>query len=124
MKTIIKACALIATTVFAGSAFSAQLVCEVYPKGSNAHTWGDGTPNCGGFDFSFGRSTSGRYFLTNIAKPIQEVQWNGDANCPGGTSCNATIRAYTTNSASALILYKDGTWEQTNTARANYETGH
>ncbi|MCO7189044.1 hypothetical protein CWB99_13630 [Pseudoalteromonas rubra] len=122
MKTTLKAFALIAGTFFAGSAFSAEMVCDVYPK-SNGSSWGNGTANCMGFDFSFGRSTSGRFYLKNVSKPIQEVHWSG-ANCSGGTSCSVTIRAYTTNSASALILYKDGTWERTNTANAEYETGH
>ncbi|MEC4088761.1 hypothetical protein CWC22_020880 [Pseudoalteromonas rubra] len=123
MKTTIKAFALVAGTLFAGSAFSAQVVCDVYPK-SNGSSWGNGTANCSGFDYSFGRTTNGRYYLKDVTKSIQEVRWEGDARCTGGTSCNATIRAYTSNKASALILYKDGTWERTNTASAFYETGH
>lgn len=123
MKTTIKAFALVAGTFFAGSAFSAQLVCDVYPK-SGGHSWGNGTANCSGIDFSFGSSTGGRFYLKNVTKPIEQVSWSGDARCSGGTSCNVTIRAYSNTSASALILYKDGTWERTNTASAYYETGH
>lgn len=123
MNKTLKALTLIVGTVFAGSAFSAQLVCEVHPK-SNGHSWGDGSTHCGAFDFSYGTSTSGEFSLTGVAKPVKEVFWSGDANCSGGTSCRATIRAYSQNSASALILYKDGSWERTNTAHATYETGH
>lgn len=122
MKKTIKALALITGSLFAGSAFSAEVACDVYPK-SNGSSWGNGTANCMGFDYSFGSSTSGRYFLKNVTKPIKEVHWSGDARCSGGASCSATIRAYAPNSASALILYKDGTWESTNTANASYETG-
>ncbi|KZN60209.1 hypothetical protein N473_24835 [Pseudoalteromonas luteoviolacea CPMOR-1] len=124
MKTTLKALTLIAGTFFAGSAFSAQLVCDVYAKG-NGNSWGNGTKNCMAFDYSFGSSTTGRFYLKDVTKPIKEVQWSGVARCSGGTSCNVTIRAYSgSNNASAIILYKDGTWEQTNTANASYETGH
>ncbi|MDK1287967.1 hypothetical protein [Pseudoalteromonas umbrosa] len=124
MKTTLKALTLVAGTFFAGSAFSAELVCDVYPKG-NGNSWGNGTQNCFGIDFSFGTSTSGRFYLKNVSKPIQEIQWNGAARCSGtSTSCRVTVRAYSATSASALILYKDGTWEKTNTATASYETGH
>ncbi|TMP39665.1 hypothetical protein [Pseudoalteromonas rubra] len=123
MKTL-KTLALVAGTLFAGSAFSAQMVCDIYPK-SGGHSWGNGTASCSALDFSFGNSTSGRFYIKNITKPVEEVRWSGIANCSGGTSCGATIRAYSpNNTASALILYKDGTWERTNTARADYETGH
>ncbi|KZN50903.1 hypothetical protein [Pseudoalteromonas luteoviolacea] len=124
MKTTLKALTLVAGTFFAGSAFSADLVCDVYPKG-NGNAWGNGTKSCFGFDFSFGSSTSGRFYLKNVTKPIQEVRWSGAARCgTSSTSCGVTVRAYSSTTASALILYKDGTWEQTNTARASYETGH
>ncbi|WP_105169817.1 hypothetical protein [Pseudoalteromonas sp. T1lg23B] len=123
MKTTLKAMTVIAGTLFAGSALATTLVCDVYPK-SGGNSFANGTKNCGAFDYSFGNSTSGKFYLSNISKPIQEVRWEGKANCSGGTSCNATIRAYSQNSASALILYKDGTWERTNTANAWYETGY
>ncbi|MCG7551076.1 hypothetical protein [Pseudoalteromonas sp. Of7M-16] len=125
MKTTLKALTLITGTLFAGSAFSAQVVCDVYPKGGNSHSWGNGTQNCTAFDYSFGSSTSGRFYLKDVSKEISEVRWEGIARCNGGTSCSVTVRAYSSsNTASALILYKDGTWERTNTARASYETGH
>lgn len=120
MKKTIKVFSLVAVTLFAGSAFSAQVVCDVYIK-PNGSTWGNGTASCSGVDFSIGNTTDGHFYLIDVAKPIQEVRWNSDANCSGGTSCRVTIRAYTLNSASALILYKDGTWERTNTAHASYE---
>ncbi|MBQ4810036.1 hypothetical protein A7985_06130 [Pseudoalteromonas luteoviolacea] len=125
MKTTIKALTLIASTVFAGQAFSAELVCAVYAK-SGGSSWGNGTANCEAFDYSFGNSTGGRFYLKGVTKQIKEVRWSGAARCGTTTSssCSATIRAYGTNSASATILYTDGTWEQTNTARASYETGH
>ncbi|KZN44398.1 hypothetical protein [Pseudoalteromonas luteoviolacea] len=125
MKTTIKALTLIASTVFAGQAFSAELVCAVYAK-SGGSSWGNGTANCEAFDYSFGNSTGGRFYLKNVTKPVQEVRWSGSARCgtTTSTSCNATIRAYGANSATATILYKDGTWESTNAATAYYETGH
>ncbi|MCF2860310.1 hypothetical protein L1286_22780 [Pseudoalteromonas sp. SMS1] len=125
MKTTLKALTLIAGTLFAGQAFSAELVCDVYAKNSG-NSWGNGTKNCMAFDYSFGSSTNGRFYLKNVTKEIQEVRWNGSARCgtSSKTSCNASIRAYASNSATATILYKDGTWETTNTARASYETGH
>ncbi|KZN31653.1 hypothetical protein [Pseudoalteromonas luteoviolacea] len=125
MKTTVKALTLIAGTLFVGQAFSAELVCAVYAK-SGGNSWGNGTKNCMAFDYSFGNSTNGRFYLKNVTKDIKEVRWNGDARCASSTStsCNATIRAYSSNTATATILYKDGTWETTNTARANYETGY
>jgi hypothetical protein len=84
----------------------------------------NGRSNCFTIDFSFGNQTTGKYYLQNISKPINKVIWQGDASCTGGTSCNMTVRAYRSYSASALILYKDGTYETTNTSRMSYETGH
>ncbi|KZN61408.1 hypothetical protein [Pseudoalteromonas luteoviolacea] len=125
MKTTIKALTLIASTVFAGQALSAELVCAVYAK-SGGSSWGNGTANCEAFDYSFGSATGGRFYLKNVTKTVKEVRWNGSARCSttASTSCNATIRAYATNQATATILYTDGTWESTNVARAYYETGH
>lgn len=103
-------------------AFATNMVCDVYPKAGGG-THGNGTSSCDAIDFSFGNSTSGKFYLQNISKPINQVIWQGDANCSGGTSCSVTVRAYSTMSASAVILYKDGTYETTNSARMYYETG-
>lgn len=124
MKLTLKTLLLLGATLSAGSATATELVCDVYPKGSSP-TQHNGVKNCFGFDFSFGNSTTGRYYLTGISKPIQQVIWNGHASCSGGTSCNVTVRAYRGDqSATATILYKDGTYEITNSATMNYETGH
>lgn len=123
MKKAFKTLAFVGATLFAGSTFAADLVCDVYAKG-NGNSFGNGTQSCNAFDFSFGNSTNGRFYLTNISKPINKVIWSGDARCSGGTSCSVTVRAYGGNSAKATILYKDGTYEVTNTARMSYETGH
>lgn len=122
MIKLVKVLALVAGTLFAGSAFSTQLVCEVLPNG-NGSSYGDGTSYCSAADVSSGFSVSVRFYLINVTKPIQGVRWSGAARCSGGESCTTTIRAYAPLSASALVLYKDGTWERTNTATAVYETG-
>jgi len=106
----------------ANMAFATDLACEVYPKAGGVVS-GNGTSSCDAIDFSFGNSTSGRFYLSNISKPINQIIWQDDASCSGGTSCGVTVRAYTTTSASALILYKDGTYETTNAASIYYETG-
>ena len=124
MKKTLKVIALLGATLFAGSSLAADLVCDVYPKG-NGNSFGNGTASCDALDFSFGNSTSGKYYLKNITKPVQRVIWSGHAGCSGGTSCSVTVRAYSWNQkASATVLYKDGTYEITNTARMSYETGH
>ena len=123
MNKTLKALAIIGTTLFAGSALATELVCDVYPKG-NGSSWGNGTSRCDALDFSFGNSTSGKYYLKNISKPINSVIWSGHATCNGGTSCGVTVRAYSSNSAGATVLYQDGTYEIMNTARMSYETGH
>jgi hypothetical protein len=123
MNKVLKALAIVSTTLFAGSAFAADLVCDVNPK-RGGNSFGNGTQNCNAMDFSFGNSTSGKFYLKNVSKPISKVIWNGKARCSGGTSCGVTVRAYSVNSASATILYKDGTYEVTNNARMSYETGH
>jgi hypothetical protein len=123
MKNSLKVLALVSTAFFAQSALAADLTCNLNVK-QGGHVMGNGTAHCFGMDFSFGNSTSGSYNINNISKPISSVLWNGNANCSGGTSCGVTVRAYSSNQASATILYKDGTWETTNTARMEYETGH
>ncbi len=123
MKKALKALAIVSTTLFAGSALAADLVCDVNPRGGG-HSFGNGTASCNALDFSFGNSTSGKFYLKNVSKPISKVIWSGKARCSGGTSCGVTVRAYSSNSASATILYKDGTYEVTNTAHMGYETGH
>jgi hypothetical protein len=123
MNKMLKALALVGTTLFAGSTLATELVCDVYPKG-NGNSWGNGTSSCDALDFSFGNSTSGKYYLKNISKPISNVIWSGKASCNGGTSCGVTVRAYSSNTAGATVLYQDGTYEIMNTARMSYETGH
>lgn len=124
MKATFKAFALIGATLFTGSTLATELVCDVNPRG-NGQTMGNGTSSCEAFDFSFGNSTSGRYYLKNISKPINKVIWHGSAGCSGGTSCGVTVRAYSgSQQAHATVLYKDGTYEVTNTAHMFYETGH
>jgi len=123
MNKTIKALALLTTTLFAGSALSTELACHIYPKG-NGQGYGNGTKSCNALDFSFGNSTSGKYYLKNISKQINTVIWSGHANCNGGTTCGVTVRAYSSNQAGATVLYQDGTYEVLNTARMMYETGH
>ena len=123
MKKRIILSTLLSSCLLASSAFATDLVCEVYPK-NGGNQMGSGTSYCAAFDFSFGNSTSGKFYLKNISKPISQVIWNGKANCSGGTSCGVTVRAYSVTQASALVLYQDGTYEHTNTATMEYETGH
>ncbi|KPH60165.1 hypothetical protein AMS58_18210 [Pseudoalteromonas porphyrae] len=123
MKTILRILLLSGAALTTNSVFATDLVCDVYPKGSNGYS-SNGTARCDAFDFSFGNSTTGKFYLQNISKPINQVIWQGDASCSGGTSCTVNVRAYRSTSASALILYKDGTYETTNIARMSYETGH
>jgi hypothetical protein len=123
MKNILRTLLLTGAALATNSVFATDLVCDVYPKGG-AGNGSNGTSHCFAIDFSFGNSTSGKFYLENISKPINQVIWQGDASCSGGTSCSITVRAYSRESASALILYKDGTYETTNTAYMEYETGH
>lgn len=108
--------------LIASSAFSATLVCDVFPKGRFT-SGNNGVANCWGFDTSFGNSTTGRFYIKGITKPVSRVIWDGDASCNGGTSCNVTVRAYSFPRATATILYADGTHETTNTSTMEYETG-
>lgn len=124
MKNLLKVTALMSAMLLPQSAMSANLTCHLYVK-SGGNVFGNGTANCSGLDFSFGNSTSGRFTIENISKDISNVIWQGDANCSGGTQCSVTVRAYSGNtSANATILYDDGTWETTNTASMDYETGY
>ncbi|WP_028835218.1 MULTISPECIES: hypothetical protein [unclassified Pseudoalteromonas] len=123
MKNVLKALLISGAALTANSVFATDLVCDVYPNGSGGNSM-NGRSNCFTIDFSFGNETTGKYYLQNISKPINKVIWQGDASCTGGTSCNMNVRAYRSYSASALILYKDGTYETTNMSRMSYETGH
>jgi hypothetical protein len=123
MNNTLKALALVSTVFFAQSTLASDLVCNVSVK-SGGNVMGNGTDYCVGFDLSFGNSTSGSFTIKNVTKPISSVLWSGDAKCSGGISCGVTVRAYRLTQASATILYKDGTWEKTNSASIEYETGH
>ncbi|NMH65907.1 hypothetical protein [Shewanella salipaludis] len=122
MNKMLKALGAVSVLCFAQSALAADLVCHLNVK-SGGNVYGNGTAHCSGLDFSFGSSTSGSYNIVNINKMVKSVIWSGNAKCSGGTSCGVTVRAYSVNQASATILYQDGTWEQTNTATMEYETG-
>lgn len=122
MKRLLTIGILSSLMAIASPAFATDLACEIYPK-AGGFASGNGTANCDAIDFSFGNSTSGRFYLKNISKPINQVIWQGGASCSGGASCGVTVRAYSTKSATALILYKDGTYETTNSASMYYETG-
>ncbi|MEJ6476222.1 hypothetical protein [Pseudoalteromonas piscicida] len=106
----------------AGSVSATELHCDIQVKRGGNVIGNEQT--CFGMDFSFGNSTSGKFYLANITKPINKVIWNGDANCSGGVECALTVYAYQTHTATATILYKDGTYEETNVSRISYETGH
>lgn len=121
---LLKASALLSGLLLSQHAMSANLVCYLNVK-AGGNVFGNGTSNCSGLDFSFGNSTSGRFTIQNITKNVDTVIWQGDASCSGGTQCYVTVRAYSGNTtAKATILYDDGTWETTNSASMNYETGY
>ncbi|MDP4486416.1 hypothetical protein CWB89_00085 [Pseudoalteromonas piscicida] len=115
---ILAAIALVGTC----GAGATELNCDLQVK-RGGNVIGNGQ-TCFGMDFSFGNSTTGKFYLTNISKPINKVIWNGDASCSGGVECGLTVYAYQTHTATATILYKDGTYEETNVSRISYETGH
>jgi len=123
MSNTLKTIGVLAALSFGQSAFAANMVCHLNVK-SGGNVDGNGTDHCVGLDFSFSSGTSGTYSIENITKPVSSVIWSGNAKCSGGVSCNVAVRAYSINKASATILYKDGTYEQTNTAYMEYETGY
>lgn len=125
MKKSLKTCALLGYILFSGASFATDLVCDVYAKSAGGQS-SNGLAFCDAIDYSYGNSTSGRFYLINITKPIYQVIWNGHASsCQGGTSCSVKVKAYKPGQkATATILYKDGTYETTNTSRMYYETGH
>ena len=78
MKAKIFIATLFTSCLYTTSALAADIACDVYPKrGGNSH--GNGTASCSAFDFSFGNSTSGKFYIKNISKPIKEVIWKGAA---------------------------------------------
>ncbi|TMP30849.1 hypothetical protein CWB99_05825 [Pseudoalteromonas rubra] len=115
----LKALAIVAGTLFTGSAFAANLTCSVYVA-NGGFTSGNGTSSCSGVDFTNNNSARALFSIGNVSKSIKEIRWSG-ISCTGGIACNTRVRAFSSASASALILYKDGTWEKTNTATASYE---
>lgn len=123
MKTTLIASALVLLGTLSIDSQAADLRCSLNVK-SGGNVWGNGSNHCSGLDFSFGNSTSGKFYIANASKPISKVIWNGDASCSGGTTCYMTIRAYRQYNATATILYTDGTYETTNSAHIDYETGH
>ena len=118
-----KALTLVGATILPHNALAADLACNLNVAWSGTVN-GNGTAFCEGLDYTFGNSTTGSFFLKNVTKPIHSVTWNGDANCGStATFCPVTVFAYFPSEASATILYTDGTWETTNTATIDYESG-
>ncbi|ODB41997.1 hypothetical protein BB427_10815 [Pseudoalteromonas sp. BMB] len=122
MKSTLIASVLVVLGGLSFSSQAADLKCSLNVK-SGGNVWGNNTSYCSGIDFSFDNSTSGKFYIANATKAISKVIWNGDASCSGGTTCNMTIRAYRQYNATATILYTDGTYETTNSAHIDYETG-
>ncbi|WP_440056268.1 hypothetical protein ACSLBF_19355 (plasmid) [Pseudoalteromonas sp. T1lg65] len=120
MKNKLIAAAMITLGAFSFSSEAAQMKCDVWTK--NGNTWG--TTNCFGMDFSFGRSTTAKFYITGVTKPVDSIVWTTNSSCSSGTSCTFTASAYRTYYAEAKILYSDGTWEKTNRSTLSYETGH
>jgi hypothetical protein len=122
MNNMLKALGVISVLCFAQTAAAANMTCNLNVK-SGGNVMGNGTDYCVGMDFSFGSSTSGSFKIEGINKTVNSIIWNTNTSCKSGTTCNFTVRAYRLNQASATILYQDGTWENTNTATIEYETG-
>ncbi|AWF83298.1 hypothetical protein BTJ40_00575 [Microbulbifer sp. A4B17] len=120
MKKLLIIFSLLVGPVVTQPAFSADLECTIYVK-SGGFEFGNGTNFCGGFDFSFGSSTSGNWEITNITKSIDYVNWI--EGCSSGLSCSVTVRAYASNPAEVYIHYTDGSIEYL-TGSMTYETGY
>jgi len=119
-KKIILPLALTFGALSAVPAMAADMSCYINAK-NGGQTWGNGTSNCSAFDFSFGNSTSGRYIIKNMTKPVKKISWI--KGCSSGTSCTVNVRAYSVNSGEAYIHYTDGSIEFVS-AYMDYETGH
>lgn len=70
------------------------------------------------------RSTTAVFRVTGTSGQISQVLWGGDASgkCGTGTMCSFSIRAFRQYTATATILYSDGTWENAS-ATAEFEDG-
>ncbi|WP_444943293.1 hypothetical protein ACJJIK_15695 [Microbulbifer sp. ZKSA006] len=120
VKKLLIIISLLAGSLVALPALSADLECTLNVK-SGGHVYGNGTSHCGGLDFSFGSSTSGKWEITNITKSIDYVNWiNG---CSSGLSCSVTVQAYSSNLAKVYIHYTDGSIEYLS-GSMSYETGY
>ena len=123
MRKLLKTLALAGSFIFSHQVFAATMCCDIntYPGDIE---FGSGTSFCMGQANSFDHSTAtGTFYLKDISKPYNNIIWNGQPNC-SGTSCRVSMSFYMTYSASATILYTDGTWETTNAASMRYEGLH
>ncbi len=119
MKKLLQASVLIASSVIASQAFSAEMECYV-----DTQRFDNFTPNyCVGLVWG-AQYADAVYRVSGANKAIDQVIWGGVASGKGctGTSCVVSIRAYSVNKATATILYTDGTWENVS-ATAELENG-
>ncbi|MEX2961874.1 hypothetical protein [Microbulbifer sp. TYP-18] len=121
MKKILLAFLLVAASMSALPAFSADMICNLNVQQPGGTVIGNGTSHCFGLDFSFGGSTSGTWTITNIMKPVDRIRWT--KGCSSGLSCGVTVYAYTANEGEAYIHYDDGSIELVE-ATMFYETGY
>jgi hypothetical protein len=110
---------LLASSLFASQAFSANMECYVDTQAYDQYTPG----HCEALIYG-ARSATAVFRIAGANKPISSVIWGDKASSCGtsGTSCSFIIRPFRVNKATATILYQDGTWEAAS-ATASFEDG-
>ncbi|AUJ72332.1 MULTISPECIES: hypothetical protein [Pseudoalteromonas] len=132
MKFSISALVFLTTSVFSGHASSSESVQCVISPTSTPQEWQD---MCVTHDVMSPKPTVS--FRFQSTKPIEQVRWNYSASATGVWDCGTTqycqFKDNGRDSSSfrdaracvTRVLYKDGTWKDTNEcAQALYGTGN
>ncbi|WP_281557384.1 hypothetical protein [Thalassomonas sp. RHCl1] len=120
MKKLLTAGLLVASSFATSQAYAAAMECYVDTPAYDHYTTG----SCFAMVWGENKATAVFRIKDAASKPISSVIWDGAAkSCgTGGTGCAVSIYAFRQYTATATVLYQDGTWG-TASATASFEDG-
>ena len=118
MKKLLSAALLVVSSLATSQAFATTMECVVDPPAYDYFN-----PNHSS-DVIYGANKAKVVFRIVDSKPVRSVIWKDAAQSCGtsGTSCSFSIYPFREYTATATVLYQDGTWD-TASAIAFFEDG-
>ncbi|KZN44448.1 hypothetical protein [Pseudoalteromonas luteoviolacea] len=117
MKSL-KALFLVTGSLFASSVYSANVTCEIFTEGGGLNLSGQ---DCYAINLTNENYARVVFTINDLTNLVNAHVWQGCRASNNAKSCSSYVRAGSTTSASAIVLYKDGTWDRTNRSTATFE---